>query len=164
MIGKHAPRRARKRRLAEGSLAAIAAAQLAIAAIRLIWASSASGPATAGFRRFLGDPGRGPSAVCHRRERWYEGINVRLAHAVGQAVDRIGERQPSPDRGVEVARSVRIEIDRHSTIVKPASPCCPQSRRRAAGCSALPAPLAHFSISSHRPAPPPDHPKGTIGG
>ena len=24
--------------------------------------------------------------------------------------------------------------------------------------------LAHFSVSSHQPAPPPDHPKGTIDG
>ena len=30
-----------------------------------------------------------------------------------RAVDRIGERQPCLDKGVEVALTIRIEIDRH---------------------------------------------------
>ncbi|MGH6900170.1 MAG: hypothetical protein ACREJ5_27070, partial [Geminicoccaceae bacterium] len=33
-----------------------------------------------------------------------------------------------------------------------------------AGGIAIVAALAHFSISSHQPAPPPNRPKGTIGG
>ena len=49
----------------------------------------------------------------HDRRRQNEGIEVRLAHAVVEAVDGIGERQPRLEQRVEVAMTVGIELDLH---------------------------------------------------
>ena len=47
------------------------------------------------------------------RRRQDEGVEVRLAHAVVEAVDRIGQREPGVDQRVEIGLAVGIEINRH---------------------------------------------------
>ena len=49
----------------------------------------------------------------HDRRHQNEGIEVQLAHAVVQTVDRIGEGQPGLEKGIEIVLSIGIEINGH---------------------------------------------------
>ena len=87
------------------------------------WAVRLRRPATTALSRATSGSagGRAPSPrkslvhegklADHRRAQ-HERIEVRLAHAAVERVDREGQRQPGRDQPAQVAGMVRIEVDR----------------------------------------------------